>query len=375
MDKPIRVLQVVSSMDIGGIQNYVMNLYRAIDKNSVQFDFIKHTSIEGKFENEIKNSGGTFYSCPKYNGYNHGEYIRWWKHFFINHPEYHVIHGHVRSTAAIYLKIAKNHGLVTIAHSHSTSNGSGISAFVKDTMQLPIRHTADYLFACSDKAGAWLYGKDALTKPNYRMIPNGIDLKRFSFNVEKRCQMRKELGISESTFVVGHIGRISMPQNHKFLVELFAKYHKENPNSKLLLVGDGELFEEVKQQCVQLGICDAVIMTGSKINTEDYYQMMDVFVFPSLWEGLPVSVVEAQTSGLNCLISDVITHDVDLTDLIQYIPLDNKRLWIEQLENTQKKCRLAVSTENMKKLQLFDSKDVAARLQEFYMELDARARK
>lgn len=143
------------------------------------------------------------------------------------------------------------------------------------------------------------------------MIPNGVDLKRFAFCEEKRQQMRQELGIAKDTFVLGHIGRITVPKNHQFLVELFAEYHKENPNSKLLLVGDGELFETVQQQCTQLGIRDAVIMVGSKTNTEDYYQAMDVFVFPSLWEGLPVSVVEAQANGLPCLLSDVITHDVD----------------------------------------------------------------
>lgn len=282
MSEPIRVMHIISGMGMGGIQAYVMNLYRAIDKGKVQFDFVKHIEHKGVFEDEITQMGGRIYRCPQYTGKNHFAYCKWWDSFFKEHPEYHVIHGHVRSTASIYLKIAKKNGLVTIAHSHSTSNGSGISAIVKDMLQLPIRRTADYLFACSDKAGKWLYGEKATKQPNYRMIPNGVDLKRFAFCEEKRQQMRHELGIAEDTFVLGHIGRITIPKNHQFLVELFAEYHKENSNSRLLLVGDGELFETVQQQCTQLGISDVVIMVGSKTNTEDYYQAMDVFVFPSL---------------------------------------------------------------------------------------------
>lgn len=187
--------------------------------------------------------------------------------------------------------------------------------------------------------------------------------------------MRQELGIAKDTFVLGHIGRITVPKNHQFLVELFAEYHKENPNSKLLLVGDGELFETVQQQCSELGISDSVIMVGSKTNTEDYYQVMDIFVFPSLWEGLPVSVVEAQANGLLCLLSDVITRDVDLTDQVKYLALANKKVWLCEVANLQRKHRIAATTENMTKLQPFDATAVAKQLQSFYLEQDERSRK
>jgi len=372
---PIRVLQVLGGLEAGGAESFVMNLYRAVDKKKVQFDFAKHIEHKGVFEDEITQMGGKIYRCPQYTGKNHFAYCKWWDSFFKEHPEYHVIHGHVRSTASIYLKIAKKHGLVTIAHSHSTSNGSGISAVVKNIMQFPIHYTADYLFACSDKAGVWLYGKKALTRPNYRMIPNGIDLQRFTFDEEKRRRMRQELGISDNTFVIGHVGRMTTPKNHRFLVELFAEYHKKNQNSRILLVGDGELFETVQQQCTQLGISDSVIMVGSKTNTEDYYQVMDVFVFPSLWEGLPVSVVEAQANGLPCLLSDVITHDVDLTDKVKYLTLTDKKVWLCDVANLQRKHRIAATAENMAKLQPFDATVVAKQLQSFYLEQDERARK
>lgn len=373
--EPIRVLHNIASLHFGGAQAFLMNVYNNIDREKVQFDFVVTPEEKKDLYEQVEQMGGRICVCPKYTGKNHFAYCRWWNDFFAEHPEYHVIHGHVRSTASIYLKIAQKYGLVTIAHSHSTSNGSGISAIVKNIMQLPIRHTADYLFACSDKAGKWLYGEKATKQPNYRMIPNGVDLKRFAFHEEKRRQMRNQLKITEDTFVVGHIGRITVPKNHQFLVELFAAYHKENPQSRLLLVGDGELFEAVQQQCTQLGIREAVIMVGSKTNTEDYYQTMDIFVFPSLWEGLPVSVVEAQANGLICLLSDVITRDVDLTDQVKYLSLNEKSRWINEIARACPKPRTAASPENMKKLQPFDASVVAKQLQDFYLEQNERARR
>ena len=345
-----------------------MNIYNNIDREKVQFDFIVTPEERKDLYDQVEQMGGRIFCCPKYTGKNHFAYCKWWNDFFEEHPEYHIIHGHVRSTAVIYLRIAKEHGLVTIAHSHSTSNGKGVSAVVKDVMQLPIRHTADYLFACSDKAGEWLYGKKATRMPNYQMIPNGVELDKFAFDEEKRCKMRRGLGITENTFVLGHVGRITAPKNHAFLVELFAEYHTSNPNSKLLLVGDGELLENVKQQVERLGIREAVIATGNRANTQDYYQAMDVFVFPSLWEGLPVSVVEAQASGLKCLLSDVITRDVSLTDQVIYLRLKDRDQWLENIKKAQAEGRAGLTKENREKLIKFDSKAVAEILQKFYLE-------
>lgn len=374
MQEPIRIVHNIASLHLGGSQAFVMNMYRNIDRSKVQFDFVVTPETKEGFYDEITNLGGKIFSCPRYKGTNHIQYNKWWDDFFNEHPEYKVIHGHVRSTASIYLKIAKRHGLVTIAHSHSTSNGNGISAILKRIMQLPIRKQADYLFACSDKAGKWLYGEKAITQQNYYMIPNGVDLKRFEFDVNKRNQMRMTLGIKKDMMILGHIGRLSTPKNHKFLLNVFNKYHKINSNSKLLLVGDGELFDCIKEHIDKLNISDAVIMTGSKQNTEDYYQVMDIFVFPSLWEGLPVSVVEAQANGLQCLISDVITHDVDLTDLIQYLPLDEE-LWLGAIVEAHKKKRMGLTNENIQRLQPFDALTVANKLQEFYLKQDERARR
>lgn len=368
MTQPIRILQVLGGLDAGGAESFVMNLYRAIDRRYVQFDFVKHTSRVCLFEPEIARLGGRVFVCPRYTGKNHFVYLRWWKDFFAGHPEYKVIHGHVRSTAALYLPVAKRYGLVTIAHSHSTSNGSGASAAVKDLMQLPICHVADYLFACSDEAGEWLYGKRALQRSNYYRISNGIDLARFAFDGKTRARMRAELGIPDGALVLGHVGRFTQPKNHVWLVELFAAWNKHHPESRLLLVGDGELREDVRRQCETLGLTDKVLMPGAHTDTENYYQAMDVFVFPSLWEGLPVSVVEAQANGLPCLISEVITSEVRLTDLVQALPTGAPAPWLDKLVDCRCREQGVLTPAQHKRLQLFDMTRVAQDLQTFYCE-------
>lgn len=355
----------MGGLEAGGAESFVINLYRAIDKDKVQFDFIKHISSKGVFEDEVTEKGGKIFQCPQYKGKNHFAYCKWWNDFFKNHPEYHVIHGHVRSTAAIYLKIAQKHGLITIAHSHSTSNGKGVSAFIKDVMQLPIRNIADYLFACSNKAGVWLYGKKAITQENYRVIPNGIDLKRFAFDPVKRRKIRESLGIKETTIVLGHVGRLTVPKNHKFLLELFAQYHNRKSDSCLLLVGDGELFETIKQQCDQLKIGDAVKMVGGRVNTEDYYQAMDVFVFPSLWEGLSIATIEAQANRLVCVISNNVPKEAVIASCVKVLPLDSPSVWLRELEKVHSGERAYKVDE---RLNSFDVCTVARWLQKFYLE-------
>lgn len=370
MTQPIRVLQVLGGLDAGGAESFVMNLYRTVDREKVQFDFIKHIARKGVFEDEITQMGGRVYCCPQYSGKNHFAYCEWWNTFFQEHPQYHVIHGHVRSTAAIYLKIAKKHGLVTIAHSHNTANGSGISAFVKNTLQLPIRHIADYLFTCSDKAGVWLFGEKATKAPNYRMIPNGVDLSRFAFDETRRNEMREQMGIKGGEFAIGHIGRFTEQKNHKYLIELFSAYHKCDPDSVLCLLGSGELLEAVEAQCKELGVSDCVRMLGVHSDIENYYQAMDAFVFPSLWEGLPVTLVEAQANGLPCLVSDAITKNVALTDLIQYLPLNDPQKWVQAMFESKSAHRGALSEKNRAGLREFDIREVARKMQEFYMEQD-----
>lgn len=365
MKEPIHILQVLGGLDAGGSESFVMNLYRAMDRSEIQFDFVKHVRNKGVFEDEIISYGGKIYTCPQYTGKNHFSYCNWWNHFFVQHPEYKVIHGHVRSTSAIYLSIAKKHGLKTIAHSHSTSNGKGIIGAIKTIMQYPTRYIADYLFACSEQAGEWMYGSNVTRKKNYHVIPNGIDLSRFKFDMQKRKQMRKLLGIHEDEIVIGHIGRFTKAKNHEFLIRLYNEYQKKVDNTKLLLVGNGELLESIKKQCKDLDISEKIIFTGNRSDTENFYQAMDVLVFPSLWEGLGIVVIEAQANNLPCFVSKNIPREAIITPSVKTLALDNINLWLEEL--TKSHTRDGAFPLDID-LQKYDIKRISEKMQKFYLE-------
>ena len=331
----IRILHMIGSLGIGGSQAMVMNIYRNIEREKIQFDFIVDSSNEQYFADEIKQLGGKIYSMPKFKGTNLLEIKKKWNRFFIEHPEYKILHSHVRSYASIYLPIAKKHGVKTIIHSHSTSNGSGMSALVKAVLQYPLRYQADYFFGCSKESGEWLFGSKVVNSNSFYVVKNGIDVDRFLFNRIERNKIREQLRISETTLVIGHVGRFIEAKNHDFLIDLFAELNVKKRDSKLLLVGDGKLRKHIKKKCKDLKIEDDVIFVGNQSNTEMYYSAMDMFCFPSLWEGLGIAVIEAQTSGLRCFISKNIPDEVDMgLNLVTRLDLNNNEEWIDKMSKS-----------------------------------------
>ena len=361
----VRILHVLGGLNRGGAESMVMNLYRAVDRTKIQFDFIVHTDSHQDYTDEILSLGGKIYSFPKYRVYNGFKLMRIWDSFFKDHPEYKILHSHVRSYASIYLPIAKKHGLITIIHSHSTSNGNGIASIVKRILQSSLKRRADYLFACSEEAGRWLYGSEAIKKGNYRMIPNAVDTAKFAFNAQVRREKREEFCISEDVTLYGHVGRLHPAKNHMFLLDVFSELLKKRPNSVLMLVGDGELRGDIEAKICELGISDNVKMLGSRGDVAELLQAMDVFVFPSKWEGLPVTVVEAQAAGLACVVSDTVTRDVAVSRLVRYLPIDSGiDAWVSALEST------TISRENVIeeiKNAGFDINTAAEKLTEFYL--------
>lgn len=329
-NKPIRILQVIGSLEAGGSQSMIMNIYRNINRNEIQFDFVIDHTGENFYENEIRNLGGKIYIMPTYKVYNHFFVKRAWYIFFKTHPEYKILHSHVRSYAVVYINIAKKFGIKTIIHSHSTSNGTGIKSAIKKLLQYPLRTHADYLLACSNNAGEWLYGKKACNQDNFLVIPNAVDIPKYKFNAETRNKYRKELGI-ESRYVIGHIGRFHQAKNHLFLLDVFKKIYEKNKNAVLLLIGDGELRQQIERRISELRLDDCVILTGNRNDVANLFQAMDIFAFPSLWEGLPVTVVEAQAAGLPCVISDRITDEVNLSKLVVKLAPDDPEKWCDEL--------------------------------------------
>ncbi len=367
-----RILHVIGSLNNGGSQVVVMNLFHHIDRSKMQFDFIIDRPMELFYAKEVRRLGGKIYVLPTFNTKNIFRYQKEWKYFFKNHPEYKIIHGHVRSTAVIYLGIAHKFGLTTIVHSHSTTSGKGYKAFIKSILQYPLRYRIDYLFACSKMAGEWLYGKRACKKDNFMVINNAIDASKFAFQESIRSQVRSSLHL-EGKFIVGHVGRFHIAKNHAYLLDIFAEIHKLRDNAVLLLIGDGLLREEIEKKIDSLNLKDSVYLLGYRSDTSDFMQAMDVFVFPSIWEGLPVSVIEAQAAGLPCYISDAITKEVCITPYIQQLPLSiSTTTWAEQIVNAT-----SVNREDGYKLikdKNYDVKDTADRLEEFYERLERKMR-
>lgn len=328
----MRILQIIDGLNPGGSQAVVMNLYRNIDRERFQFDFIISHKEQDFFQEEIESLGGKVYYIPKLNLSNLRRYRRCWNDFYREHP-YKVVHSHVRSTASIDLSIAKKHGAFTVAHSHNTSNGKGPLVPVKWLMQLPLRRIADCCAACSLESGKWLFGRGVTGSGKFIVISNGIDCERYKFDEGKRDEMRESLGAS-GQFVIGHVGRLAYPKNHRFLIDLFSRLSSEEKGMKLLIVGGGELRAELENQVKSLSLSDSVVFTGSVGNTDDYMQAMDLLVFPSHYEGLPVTLVEAQCIGLRCLVSDVITEEVYLTNNIEALSTTANSIeeWAEKVK-------------------------------------------
>lgn len=330
MSNPIRILHVIGIMNRGGAETMIMNLYRNIDRTKVQFDFVEHEGDTAAYDDEIRALGGKIYHCPRYRGKNHLAYVRWWKSFFeTNKKDYPIVHGHIGSTAAIYLFIAKHYGAYTIAHSHSAGTGSAMyRAFAYST-----RYVADYFFACSRDAGIARYGKNVgNNEERCKVLNNAIDAGKFAHNADASSQIRKMLGIGEETLVIGHVGRFVEAKNHLFLIEVFEQIHRRNADSVLLLVGDGELRSRIETVVAQKRLENCVIMTGVKAEVWNYYLVMDVFVFPSVYEGLPVSMVEAQAAGLPCCISTNVPRETAITDLVEFIRLENgSEYWADRV--------------------------------------------
>lgn len=333
--KQIRVLQVIGIMNRAGAEALIMNLYRAVDRNAVQFDFVEHGNAPAVYDQEIQELGGRIYRCPKFTGKNILTYRKWWEEFFKLHADkYEVIHGHIGSTASIYLSVAKKYGLFTIAHSHNTNGPLNPKELLYRLLSYPTRYTADYFFSCSRQAGIDRYGKKIADNPlKLSILNNAVNTKKFSYNPEQRNKIRSIYGLDDTKLVIGHVGRFAPAKNHEYLIEIFKAVHHENQNAVLLMVGDGELRSSIEDKVREYGLSDCVIFAGIQEKVNEYMSAMDILVFPSIFEGLPVTLVEAQTSGLHCIISDNIPADaVIVPEIVKALSLEEKpEFWAEQI--------------------------------------------
>lgn len=362
-----RVLQYIGSLNRGGAQSAILNLYHEIDRREWQFDFVDHDFHSGELDEEIKSMGGCIYHLPSLEDAGPYHFVSNWKSFLSLHDEWNVIHSHMRTTASLMLPVAKNAGLATIVHSHSTRNDGGIKAAFKDVLQYPIRFESDFFVACSSEAGRWLFGERAFNSDQYLYLPNAIDVDKYAFNEGKRSSLRSQLGLV-GKLVLGHVGRLHESKNHEFLIDVFGEFKKRCPNSVLLLVGGGPLRQQIENLIASKGLTDSVLLLGNRSDVPELLQVMDVFVFPSKWEGLPVSVVEALASGLPCYISDTLTHDVDICEAVIRLPIDDPKLWADSISLSGR-----VDAKHYIEASGFDIHNSARKLLELYRKADSLA--
>ena len=328
-NQPIRVLEVLGKMNRGGAEAMIMNLYRKMDRSKVQLDFMVHTTEHCQFDDEIEQLGGHIYRVPRFRVVNFFNYRRAWRLFFKEHPEIKVVHGHMGATAAIYLHEANRFGCFTIAHSHSAgSPRKTLHDYLYTMFSYPTRFVAKQLFGCSTEAGIARYGMRYVSGSHYQNFPNAINLDSFTFSPLVRKEKREELGIASDSLVVIHVGRVTPQKNPPMLFAIFKEIVKQNADVVCLWVGTGELEGKYKQMIEKEGLQDRIRMTGVRSDIPQLLMAADCFLFPSLWEGLPVSVVEAQATGLPCVIADTISKEVEVTKLVEWHSLsESPTVW------------------------------------------------
>lgn len=366
----IRILHVIGAMDCGGAESMIMNLYRNIDREAMQFDFVVHTEKICFYDHEIWKLGGKIYRTKRYQVVNYISYRKWWEKFFHVHKEYKIIHGHINSSAAIYLCIAKKYGINAVVHSHATKNvEKTLRSAVFKLTSYPIRYIADYFFACSTQAGIDRFGEKVVQSDHFQVLRNGINVVSCQYNEKMRSQIREQEYVAENRYVIGHVGRFTYAKNHTFLIDIFQQIIQLEDNVELWLFGEGELEKTIKSKIRNLKLDKYIRFMGVKYNIYDYLQAMDCFLFPSLFEGLGIAVIEAQAAGLPCIVSDAVQDEADIgAGLFIRESLDKSpREWADTVlkyANYQRgSTALCVSKAG------YDIKQVSCDLQQFYMNL------
>ena len=363
MTEPIRVAQMMTDMNYGGVEMVVMNYYRHIDRTKVQFDFFALEGSAVPQREEIERLGGRVYIVPKYTHLSayEKEIIRLFKQ-----NQYKIVHSHMNTLSVFSLWGAKKAGIPNrIAHNHSTAGkGETKKNIIKYALRPFAKIYPTKLCACSQYAGEWLYGKNA----EFQVFNNAIDLSRYSYDPQKAAAVRKELEL-EDKFVVGHIGRFCYQKNHDFLIDIFNEIHKQRQEAVLLLIGEGELEQDIRNKVMALGLEDSVRFMGKQKDTSKFYHAMDCFVLPSRYEGLPVVGVEAQAAGVPCVMADVVTPETKILESTAFVsPEESAVNWaMAVLESTSHYQKKDTSAELRKAG--FDIVTGAEKLERFYYKL------
>lgn len=360
----IRVLHVVGRMNRAGLETMLMNYYRNIDRKRVQFDFLVLSGLKGAYDDEIISLGGrVIYPEKKYNWKKPYPFIRWFENLITN-SEYQVLHSH-NGGGAILFSTAKKHNMSVVVHSHNTG--------VKDTSKIrnmlrKISHHmnykyADAFFACSKEAGEYAFGKKNVT-----VVRNAIDINKYTYNEEKRFEIRQQLGVGNEV-IIGTIGRLTTQKNPEGIIKIFEGLLEKKEECKLLWIGTGELEESIKKKIKEKNLDKKIIMTGAIPNVNEMLQAMDVFILPSLWEGLGIVAIEAQAAGLPTLCSDSVPEEARVSELCCYITLCDYDKWVTEIEACRKLRRGEYNTAEEVREHGYDIQQEAKTLLRLYSEI------
>ena len=368
MDEPIRILNLFTIMDRGGAETMVMNYYRNIDRTKIQFDFMVHREQSGAYDDEIRALGGRIFHMPPVRPWSEIAYRKMIRAFFIGHPEYTILHAHMSELAYYAFSEAKKLGIpVRICHAHNSRCMINKQTVIRLYYRNRIRKYLTHKFTCGEDAGKWLFGtKDT---SDFVMMNNAIDAEKYIYDMESYHQIRRQLGI-DSKLVIGHVGRFAYQKNHTFLIDIFSEVLKNNNDAVLLLIGDdnGKFGAEIHNKVQELNLEKHVIFLGLRSDVIDLLKAMDVFVFPSLYEGLSVVSIEVQASGLPILISDKVPIECKKTDLVKIVSLNNSaEKWADEVISASKLPRRNTYEEIVNAG--FDIKENAKWLQELYFKL------
>ena len=364
-DEPVCVAQIMGKWVGGGVESVVMNYYRYIDRTKIQFDFICDDDSTNIPYEEIEKLGGKVILIPPYQ-----KVLKYHNKLkkILKEGHYKIVHSHINTLSVFSLFAAKCAGVpVRIAHSHSTTNKKEKKKNLLKQVLRPFSKlfATDYM-CCSELAGRWLFGDKEYDKENVYLLNNAIDLDKFKYNESLRKEKRKELGISDDTLVIGHVGRFVEQKNHRFLIDIFNEIYKKNNNSLLLLAGQGPLIDEIKNKVKSLKLEKKVKFLGQRSDIDKLYQVFDVFLLPSLYEGLPVVGVEAQAAGLLCELSNDMTKETKVLDTTRFISLNiSAEEWANNiLEDVKKHKRIDSSKEMTDKN--FNIKEETSKLEDKY---------
>ena len=366
----IKVLVLDTVMDRGGAETMIMNYMRNINREEISFDFLTNRDYRAAYEDEIESLGGKVYHmCPQLPGH-FRQYKKEMKEFLKDHPEYKIIHSNLEERSYLPLKVAKKMGVpVRISHAHNRPLGFDIKTLVRYYFRWRLKKVNTHMFACGYEAGDWLYGKK--NRDKVILMNNAINAKEYSYAKEKSLKMKKKLGVEGKT-VIGHVGRFFAQKNHSFLIDIFKSIHDKDSNTVLLLVGGGELddalMNQMKDKVKSLGLESCVQFLGVREDVADILQAFDLFLLPSLFEGLPVTMIEAQAAGLPCVISDRVPIQCDITGNTRVVSLEESIYrWAEEILNYVKEYNRKNTFDQVKSAG-FDIKENVKWLEDFYKE-------